>query len=159
MSTSVLPPPGGGHKEFLGEGLATVACEAAIELDNLVRGRSESTGSIRKLADRLTKELPEASDLSSIKHLIDPSTVIVMSGAIRELLCPGPMRGVQDLTRAAGKVAQRLLLISGNPAGSRGDLTSLEELRDFCLALSRRAAAARGAVTEAKPRHPRPEQG
>src|SRR5438132_6137233 len=108
MSTSMQPTGVFGHADFLGDDLETVACEAAIELDNLIRGRSQSAASIKKLAERLTKELPEASDLSSIKHLVDPSTVIVMSGAIRELPGAGQPNVVQELTRATGKVAQRL---------------------------------------------------
>ncbi len=85
MSTSIMPPAAVGQDEPLSEDLETTACQAAIELDNLVIGSSQNAGSIQKLAERLTTELPEAKDLSSIKHLVAPSTVIVMSGAIREL--------------------------------------------------------------------------
>ncbi len=159
MSTSMLPTGGFGHTDILGDDLETVACEAAIELDNLIRGRSQIAASVKKLADRLTKELPEATDLSSIKHLVDPSTVIVLSGAISELLGAGQPNEVQELTRAAGRVAQRLLAVSNDPEGSRGDILSLEQLRGFCLALSKRAAAARGSAIEAKPQHPYRKQG
>lgn len=159
MSTSVLPPAVSGHKEFLGEDLETVSCEAAIELDNIISGRSQTTDSLKRLAERLTRELPEASDFSSIKHLVDPSTVIVMSGAIRELPGAGQLNEVQELTRAAGRVAKRLLAVSGDPAGSLRDVPSLEQLRAFCLALSKSAAAASGSVIEAKPEHPYRKQG
>jgi hypothetical protein len=158
MSTDTLPTGAFGHAN-LGEDLETVACEAAIELDNLIRGRPHGVASIKKLANRLANELPEASDLSSIKHLVDPSTVIVMSDAIRELPSAEQPSAVQELTRAAGKVAHRLLAVSSDPEGSRGDLPSLEQLRGFCLGLSKRAAAARGSATEAKPEHPYRKQG
>ncbi len=82
-----------------------------------------------------------------------------MSGAIRELPGAGQPNAVQELTRAAGKVAQQLFAVSSDPEGSRSDILSLEQLRGFCLVLSKRAAAARGSVIEAKPEHPYRKQG
>ncbi|HYT94345.1 MAG TPA: hypothetical protein VEL76_36860 [Gemmataceae bacterium] len=159
MSTSIMPPAAVGQDEPLSEDLETTACQAAIELDNLVIGSSQNAGSIQKLAERLTTELPEAKDLSSIKHLVAPSTVIVMSGAIRELHEPLKQNEVQELTQAIRKIAQRLSAVSSNPVESRRDIPALERLRHFCLVLSKLAAAAHGSAIEPKPQHPYRKQG
>ena len=159
MSTSMLPTGVSADADIFGNDLEAVACDAAIELDNLILGRPQGAASIRRLAERLTKELPEASDLSSLKHLVDPSTVIVLNEAIGELQGVGRPSAVQELTRAAGKVAQRLLAVSGDPEGSRRDIPSLEQLRGFCLALSKHAAVARGSEADEKPEHPYRKQG
>ena len=79
MSTSAARPPVTRQDEVLGEDLASLACNVAIELDNLILGRSNATASVRKLANRLTSELPTCTDSSLPKHLVDPSTVVVMN--------------------------------------------------------------------------------
>ena len=163
MSTQTFPPT--GQEIGLGEDLASLACDAAIELDNLILDRSQNVGVVRKLAERLTKELPDAADLSSPKHFVNPSTVVVMSRVIRESSSAGQpqevqeLKEVQELTQAAGQIARRLLDVSDAPAKGRNNLSSLEQLRSFCLLLSKRAAAARSTGTETKPQQPYRKQG
>jgi hypothetical protein len=158
VNTSILPPAF-DEEGIPGEDLASLACDAAIELDNLILDRAREVAAVRKLSDRLAKELPDAPDFSSLKHLVDPSTLVVMSRAILETPWAGQASEVQELTRAAGKIAQRLLSVSSDPGASRADIPGLEQLRTFCLALSRRAAAARGSAIETKTPHPYRKQG
>lgn len=160
MSTNVLPGSE-GSEVGLGEDLATLACNAAIELDNLLIGQSQSPTlpAVRKLAHRLARELPALPDATSGKYLVDPSTVVVMNRVIRESSWLGRPGQVEELVQTAEKVAQQLLAVTGNPDGARSDRGNLEQLRAFCLTLSKRAAAARGSAAETKPPHPFRKQG
>ncbi len=159
MSTNILPPSAPGYDELLGEDLASLACNAAIELDNLILGRSPALDAVRKLSYRLTEELPNATDLASPKYLVDPSTVVVLSRVIRESSWAAQPSEVQELTRTAGEIAQRLLAVSDDPATESGDATGLQRLRSFCLVLSKRVASARGPAVETRPPHPYRKQG
>ena len=56
---------GGIGSERLGHDLPSVACQAAIELDNLILGRGTSLPSVAELSNRLTEEVPNVQDLNS----------------------------------------------------------------------------------------------
>lgn len=158
MNTNTLPSADETPDVALGEDLASLACNAAIELDNLLIGQRPPLLAVRKLAYRLTKDLPIAPDAASGKFLVDPSTVVVMNRVIRESSWLGRPSQVQELTQAAGKVAKQLLAVSSDP-NALADTGSLEQLRTFCLTLSRRAAASRGSAMETRPPHPFRKQG
>jgi len=158
MDTTVIPRVGSEHITF-GEDLASLACNAAIELDNLLIGQAPTLDSVRKLAHRLTRELPTVVEASGEKHLIDPSTIVVMSRVIRDSTWLRRPSHIQDLTQTAGNIAQQLLSVSDSRDTTQTDTSSLEQLRTFCLTLSKRAAAARGSAVETKPPHPYRKQG
>jgi hypothetical protein len=159
MTTNTLPTAAFGQEGVLGEDLASLACDAAIELDNLILDRTIDLVAARKLADRLTRELPEGVDLSSARSLVDPATIVVMSRAIRESMWAGQPDEMQDLTRMTKQIAERLVTISGDPTAGKADLHRLEQLRAFCLLLSKWAAAVRSSALETRPPHPYRKQG
>jgi hypothetical protein len=151
---------GGASSARLGHDLPSVACQAAIELDNLILGRGTSLPGIAELSNRLTEEVPNVPDLNSPLSLVDPSTVVALHGTLQEASITGPSDDIADLTRRAGEIVQRLKTVSDNPQAARsGDLAGLRKLKEFCLILSRRAAAASGDPDEARPPHPYRRQG
>ncbi len=144
----------------LGHDLPSVACQAAMELDNLILGRNSSLRGVAELSNRLTEEVPDVPDLNSPLSLVDPSTVVALHGTLQEACITGPSDNITDLTRRAGEIVQRLKTVSADPQAARSaDLEGLRKLKDFCLILSRRAAAASGDPEEARPPHPYRRQG
>jgi hypothetical protein len=153
MTNLALPPPpaqttGSSHD------LASLACDAAIEIDNLLTDPNQPVSAVRVLAERLTQELPDATDLTCPKYLVDPSMVTVMSRAISESSLAGQPTEMRELTRAAGQIARLLVGVSDDPPASRSDPRLLELLRSFCLLLSKVAAASRQSGGDNKPQHP-----
>lgn len=153
MTTQTLPPPARAHESGLGHDLASLACDAAIELDNLTRDPSQPATAVRLLAERLTQELPDATDLTCPKYLVAPSTVTVMSRAISESSLAEKPTDLRGLTKAAGLIAGLLMRVSDDNA-ARAEKKTLESLRSFCLLLSKVAAAARQSGVDNRPQHP-----
>lgn len=159
MNTSVLPVSQGSEAS-LGEDLPTLACNAAIELDNLLLQRTERLPAVRRLSERLTEEVPELIDLASPLSLVDPSTVVALHGTLQESQISSPSDQLSDLTRQAGEIVRRLKATSEDPRTARArDEGGLRQLREFCLIFSRRAAATSRDPEESRPQHPFRRQG
>jgi hypothetical protein len=157
MSTNVDP---GFISARLGQDLPSVACQAAIELDNLILGRTNNLPSVAELSVRLSEEVPPVCDLNSHLSLVDPSTVVALHGTIQESRLAAPSDNIVDLTRQAGEIVRRLKAVSDDPAAARtSGLEELQKLKEFCLILSRRSAAATGDPDESRPPHPYRRQG
>jgi hypothetical protein len=99
-------------------------------------------------------------DLNSPLSLVDPSTVVAMHGTLRESRISDPSDDIGELTRQAGEIVRRLKAASDDPQAARSsDLEGLRKLKEFCLILSRRSAAANGDPDESRPPHPYRRQG
>jgi hypothetical protein len=151
---------GGINSAKLGHDLPSVACQAAIELDNLILGRTTDLPSVTELSNRLTEEVPDVPDLNSPLSLVDPSTVVALHGTLQEAPIIAPSDDIGDLTRRAGEIVRRLRAVSADPQAARAkDPEGLRKLKEFCLILSRRSAAATGDPDESRPPHPYRRQG
>jgi hypothetical protein len=156
----ITPDLGGINSARLGHDLASVACQAAIELDNLILGRVNTLPSVAELSNRLTAEVPNVPDLNSPLSLIDPATVVALHGTLQEACITAPSDDIADLTQRAGEIVRRLKAVSADPQGAKSaDLEELRKLKEFCLILSRRSAAASGEPDESRPPHPYRRQG
>ena len=146
---------GGFSSARLGHDLPSVACQAAIELDNLILGRGTSLLGVVELSNRLTEEVPNVPDLNSPLSLVDPSTVVALYGTLQEACIIGSSGDIADLTRRTEEIVLRLKTVNDDPQAARSaDLGGVRKLKEFCLILSRRAAAAGGDLDEARPPHP-----
>ena len=144
----------------LGHDLPSVACQAAIELDNLILGRTNELPSVRELSVRISEEVPEMSDLNSPLSLVNPSTIVALHGTLKESRITIPSDDIGELTRQAGEIVSRLNMISDDPQAARSsDLEGLRKLKEFCLILSRQSAAASMNPVESRPPHPYRRQG
>src|SRR5262245_18402821 len=122
----------------LGHDLPSVACQAAIELDTLLLGRTKDLPSVAELSRRLSEEVPPVLDLNSPLSLVDPSTVVALHGTIEESRLAAPSDDIIVLTQDAGEIVRRLKAVSDDPAAARAsDLEELRKLKEFCLILSR----------------------
>jgi hypothetical protein len=160
VDTTVLPPDKSGQEDMLGDDLATLACNAAIELDDLLQGRSKSLIAVRDLSARLSEEVPDLTDFGSSRSLVDPSTVVALHLAIQDSQITGPTDEISELTRQAGVIVRRLNAVTTDPQGVLdANAESLRQLKTFCLSLSKQSSAAKIAVEEPREPHPYRRQG
>lgn len=134
-----------------GTDLPSLACEAAVEIDNLARGRNGDLSAVRALADTITKSVT-VDQPSSPASLLNPTTAVVLRRAIGAVTGAGQPRKLDELLSKASEIAASLRSVAATPETPPMPRT-LEELRAFCVALSNSAAAARRPPIE-RPEHP-----
>ncbi len=144
MSTvdATQKPESTGVRE-IPRGLSSLACHAAIELDNLLLGENLSMDSVKSLATRLTTQVSDVTDFTSPKSLHDPKTIVALNRALRDSNLEGGSSELAGLVQQTGQVAERLRKISEDPEAAKKDRENVEQMRDFCLLFSKRTAAAR----------------
>lgn len=115
--------------------LGTIACYAAIELDELLRACNASLAAIPRLVEMLMDEVPVDIGEPNSTTLVDYCTIVKIDNAIRQAGIQPP-RDVSELSKQTGQITQRLHNLVENP-DDRFERDELEELRSFCIALSR----------------------
>ena len=112
---------------FFEEDLTSLACQAAVELDNLILHRPTQLHAVHKLATTIRDvvSVPEPSQPSS---LLDPTTAVALHKAI------GGLKTLEQLLEHVRDVTTRL-----GKASPTGGAQDWKQLRDFCLALSQHA--------------------
>lgn len=129
--------------------LPILASEAAIDIQNILSNISVDLTAIRRLAQRLKNSI-EADNAGGSPHsLMDPATLSVLSEAMVQSVEGFASQSVEDLLREAFKIAGELSI--GDPKSNR---PSLEQARDFCVALSRAAMAYHKSIRDLSPSHP-----
>lgn len=124
--------------------LPALAAHAAVELDNLILGRRTPVDSIRRLARVLSDSVRSASPRSLG---LNPTTTVAVNRAIAASTGSYGVN-VSAVVSNTGRVTKRLAQAKlGTPE------RSLKELRTFCLALVRSAAAA-GRHPHDRPEYP-----
>ena len=136
--------------------LASLACDAAIELDNLILGRSEALDAVHRLATTISEVLSSTAQTSAQIAWLDPTTVVVMKRAIDDSIAPKtPVTTVPELVQEANKIKKRLIGLEGNTSSLKlQDMKDIEQMRAFCLALSKRASAQGQPLYDRKPDRP-----
>ena len=154
MST-ITDPEQNAISETLERDLPSLACRAAVELDNLGLGRSSGLESVRKLSLSLKKSLPEVADFASPSSLFDPTMAIVVNGAISDTKQAEPIRQMAELLGETKNITDRLENLLQDPDEfCRTSLDQVKELRSFCLALSKRAFGFKRPRQSRTPQHP-----
>lgn len=112
--------------------LASLASQAAIELDDLILGRRKDLTAVGVLIDKIAAGLPEGKPL-------DATTVVAIQRALIDTPGSKQTTTVSELQSSAAEMTARLSgLITG------GDVKAadvLEQLRSFCVALSKHSTA------------------
>ena len=135
MSITVLSPD-----------LATLASNAAVELDLLIQGETVEANSVLELGKRLKETL--TGDASQTKRLhVDTASETILGRAFAET-GSDPKNILAELFERTEKAAKDLA--SSASSGKE----SLEWLRAFCLALSQSASAYRQLSYNMRPPHP-----
>ena len=129
--------------------LPLLVSDAAVELDLLIQGDQPGLEAVRQLGDDLRKTLAKPAKAPPSRQLhVNTETETILGQAFCDA-GGDPSTILRDLSRYTEEIATQLS--SAEPGGRREDL---ERLREFCLALSRFAAAYRQSMTIALPPHP-----
>lgn len=136
-------PPRTAGLHVLDPALPLLAAEVAVEADNLLAGRSKDRAAMRDLASRLRVLGSDRSD-----SRLDWATSTVLGEAVWETFGVD-VSEIRDLLERAKSIADSLA--NADPGKDR---SQLEEARDFCVALSRAAAAYSQSIKDLRPPHP-----
>jgi hypothetical protein len=128
--------------------LCLLASNAAVELDDLLLGRSSHMDSVHELAEILGRIGEPDTAESPLAMRVDPYAALVVSNALDESRWCTPLATLADLAREAGTIAARL----HDSRTSQSD--SIERMRSFCIALSKSAAAYGDSLKALRPRRP-----
>src|SRR5665213_3394133 len=117
--------------------LPYLASCAAIELDNVLLGNQTSLVAVKSLAERLRNATAPVEGGEAPKSLMDTPTLQVFTRAVNDSGQMG-VTTLGDLTLVASRIA-------GTLAGATPDSNAdrIRQMREFCVALSRAAAAFR----------------
>lgn len=134
--------------------LAWVACQAATELDNLLLGKNVSISAVQGLTSALSASVATEPGSAGPASLIDPTTTVVLTRALRDSQPVLKGRNLEDLVKVTVHLVDQLRRVV-DPAGETATehQDSLRVLRAFCVALSRHAAAASPSPAN-RPEHP-----
>ncbi|MEW6113954.1 MAG: hypothetical protein AB1664_17605 [Thermodesulfobacteriota bacterium] len=127
--------------------LPFLAVEAAIDIDNLLSGRSKDMQARLKLAHQLRNSVDRPN--GTPRSLMDAATLTVLGEALAQAVVTETLEKVDDLLLKAEQISQALG--SEDPAQNREEL---QEAKEFCLALSRAVAAHHKSISDLRPSHP-----
>ena len=126
----------------LDPGLPFLAAQAAIELDNLLLGRSSPLEAVKLLAERMRNASENTEAPEGSKTLMDLSTVEVFSSALHASQGQR-VQTLIELTREAWTIAGAL---DASKVSQPKEV--LQSLRAFCVALSRCASSYRQSILD-----------
>ena len=122
---SISPPSELGNAAEWPRDLAWVACQAATELDNLLLGRSASIDAVRGLTRALSSSAVTTTTPAS---LVDPTTTVVLTRALRESEPNLHGRTLEDLVKATVHLVEQLRQVA-EPARTTEQEKTLRVLR------------------------------
>lgn len=135
----------GFNEEMLNElekDLPSIACFAAIELDNIFLGSDDKVKSIERLVGVLSGPfVGQTSDPQAF--MVEPATSVAMSQAIdASHLFEKPMKTIDDLIKESNNIIDKLKKIAVHADNEiNGNKENVKKLRQFCINLSRGASS------------------
>lgn len=149
MSSTIASPQEKRGLKALDPDLPFLAAEVAIDVSNMLSGVSNDQTAMRNLADKLLHSIETGSTGVSPHSRMDMATLTVLSEAISETMEKQSLKNVGDLLAKASMIAN--VLARENP---QADRDALGTARNFCVALSRAAAAYSESIRDLGPSHP-----
>jgi len=134
----------------LNPNFAFLALKAAVELDNIMRGKPSGHAAVAELANSLRETTSEIGG-SSLTSLADPLSADLLNRALEQSSSsPLGINTVESLVRRANDVASSL-----QEATPGSGMEKLQTLLNFCLALSQVASSYQQEERERmRPQHP-----
>jgi len=162
MPSETQPEPTAETEDLLRSDFPALACHAAVELDNLLRGRGTEVQAVALLASALSGTQPalQGGAPTAFRLLFDPSSdptdAVTVNWAIRDSqITEAAPRTLNELVGELKRIELSLKSISEQPqAMAARNAAELERMRTFCLALSRRSASERESSEDWEPSHP-----
>ncbi len=129
--------------------LPILASEVAIDIENILSDGPVALTAIHRLAEKLNNSIEAGIAGGAPRSLMDPATLSVLSEAMLQSGGRFASHSVADLLSEAFGIAGEL---SRDDPGS--DRSSLEQARNFCVALSKAAMAYHRSIRDLSPSHP-----
>lgn len=126
--------------------LPFIAASAALELDDVIKGRSTSLQHFNELSAVLKTALSATDDAPRALASVDPVTSTVFQRALR---ASDQSRGL-----TTESLAQKVLDITLELQLRPGGQPDLELMKRFCVELSRTALSSRDATQRSRSEHP-----
>lgn len=153
MSTTQVAATESSRSWQLENDLPSVACQAAIELDNLIIGRSIGLEAAKRLSSIISQSLPSRSEACTQQCWFDPTTAVAMHRAITDTQVP--LESFEELLRKTGEILGDLGKLGDDPNAFKAQgAKTLPMMRAFCLALSKHASALQQSFDDQMPDHP-----
>ncbi len=131
--------------------LSSLACQAAISLDNLVIGEKSNLQSIIELAKKIHSLVGKSASQSEP----NPTAVVVMNRAIHDSQWSiDPLTRIEDLIQQASEITQQLTRLGTPQVNQKPGESELMKLQTFCRTLSRLALASEHSRARTRPEHP-----
>jgi hypothetical protein len=135
--------------------LSSLACDSAMELDNLIRGKSQGLDTVKKLIEIISDVGQGLTD--SVTHgglaKLSPTTAVALNSAIDESKLSPAQIDISGLSKETDKIIGSLKNLVANTQTAKYE-EPVEKLRSFCIALSRHALATKPPVYEGDSGHP-----
>lgn len=144
----------GGNPERLDD-LASLACRAAIQIDDLLLERGAELSAVSDLVTQISGAVTKVDKPALPNSLLDPTTAIAVNQAIQAAFSSQALQKLDQLVKEADRITQRLIELSRDPAVFRAEnAEELGRMRTFCLALSRSFSALTRPPEDFRPDHP-----
>lgn len=127
--------------------LPMLAAQAAIELDSLRRGKPIGLTTVSEIENRLRNSL-EGSSESGKRAVLDSSTFAIVGQALDTTEWSGRLKTTEQLINGTGEIADAMHELNENTEAEQ-----VERIRNFCVALSKYAAAYRQSLHDLEPVH------
>jgi len=127
--------------------LPMLAAQAAIELDSLRRGKPIGLDTVSAVGNRL-KSSVAISPSTGKRAVIDSSTFVIVGQALDTTVCSGRLKTTEQLINGTGEIGELMTQLKED-AGAE----EVEKIRNFCVALSKYAAAYRQSLHDLEPTH------
>jgi hypothetical protein len=127
--------------------LPMLAAQAAIELDSLRRGKRIGLSTVNEIGNRLRSSL-EGSTESGKRAVLDSSTFAIVGPALETTEWAGRVKTTDELISGAGDIADAM-----NKLVESADAEQIKKIRNFCVALSKCAAAYLQSLQDLEPIH------
>ena len=136
--------------------LSDVASRAAVEIDNLLLRKSRDLLATTDLIRHIGESIPEHANSVKSGAGLDPTIVIALNRAIDDSsVTTHSLSTVADLATEIYKILHQLKSLENSQNESKESVhEELTKLRNFCLALSKSAAAQGMRSRDLEPRHP-----
>lgn len=136
----------------------SLACHAAIELDNLIRGKGTGLNAVIQLAEVISQDMAlSKSDATGIisSAYLDSATAVALNYAIADYNRSTTPDELHKLITETKEVVQCLRKLVENPKRALEEKPEkVKQLKYFCLALSKRALALEVPQYQEESQHP-----
>lgn len=149
MSHTTVPSERRPGLRALDPDLPFLAAEVAIDVANILSGKSDDRSAMQRLSGILSQSIEMDSGARTLQSRMDMAALTILSEAVSATQEEQSLENVQDLLAKANQIAKVLAC-----DGPQCDRQRFEEARNFCVALSRAAAAYSESIRDLRPSHP-----